>query len=102
MTRRSISAREARARFAELTDRVRYTGEPVVVEKQGKPFVAVVRVEDLDALERLRIPERRAEFTRLAGLAAEEAGGPAPSEEEMIEAVKLTREAIYRERYGAA
>ena len=32
MTRR-VSAREARSRFAELTDRVRYTGEPVIVEK---------------------------------------------------------------------
>lgn len=37
-----ISAREARSRFAEITDRVHYTGEPVIVEKQGQPFVAVV------------------------------------------------------------
>jgi len=31
-----------RAKFAELTDRVRYTGEPIIVEQQGQPFVAVV------------------------------------------------------------
>lgn len=51
---RHLSAREARSRFAELTDRVRYTGEPVVVEKQGQPFVAVVSLDDLEAIEHLR------------------------------------------------
>ena len=49
-----MSSREARTRFAELTDRVRYTGEPVVVEKQGRPFVAVVSLDDLAAIEQLR------------------------------------------------
>lgn len=101
MTRR-VSAREARARFAELTDRVRYTGEPVIVEKGGQPFVALVSLEDLDALERLRARERQEEFTRRAARAAREAGGPEPSEEEIVRAVKATREAAYRERYGAA
>ncbi len=97
-----VSAGEARARFAELTDRVRYTGEPVIVEKQGQPFVAVIRVDDLDALERLRAGERWGEFTRLASSAAREAPEPEGDEEEIVEAIKETREAIYRERYGAA
>ena len=98
-----VSAREARARFAELTNQVRYTGEPVIVEKQGQPFVAVVRVEDLDALQRLRARERQAEFTRLSARAASgEAPGPEPTEEEIVQAVKETREAIYRDRYGEA
>ncbi len=97
-----VSAREARARFAELTNQVRYTGEPVIVEKQGQPFVAVVRVDDLDALERLRARERQAEFTKLAARGANEASGPEPSEEEIVQAVKETREAIYRQRYGEA
>ncbi len=95
-----ISAREARTHFAELTDRVRYTGEPVVVEKQGQPFVALVSLEDLEALQHLRGQERQAEFSRLAASTAREAGEPAPREEEIVEAVKSTREALYRERYG--
>lgn len=98
---RRVSAREARARFAELTDRVRYTGEPVIVEKQGRPFVALVSLDDFDALEALRRERRGAEFSRLAAQAAREVGGPEPSEEEIVEAVKRTREALYRERYGA-
>lgn len=101
MTRR-VSAREARSRFAELTDRVRYTGEPVIVEKQGQPFVALISVEDLDALERLRAHERQEDFSQRAARAAREAGGPEPSEQEIVQAVKATREAAYRERYGAA
>jgi prevent-host-death family protein len=97
-----VSAREARARFAELTDRVRYSGESVIVEKQGQPFVAVVSLDDLALLERLRRDERAARFSRLAAEAAGAAGGPEPTEEEIAAAVKRTREELYRERYGTA
>ena len=95
-----ISAREARARFAELTDRVRYTGESVIVEKQGRPFVAVVSLEDFALLDRLR--ESKREFSRLAAQAAAEVSGAEPSEDEIVAAVNRTREELYRERYGTA
>lgn len=96
-----ISAREARAHFAEITDRVRYTGEPVVVEKQGQAFVAVVSLSDFSILERLRRDEAVTEFNRLAGqAAAAEVRGAGPSEEEIVAAVRRTREALYNERYG--
>jgi len=97
-----VSAREARARFAELTDRVRYSGESVIVEKQGQPFVAVVTLDDFALIERLRLDERAARFSRLAAEAAGEASSPEPTEEEIVAAVKRTREQLYRERYGAA
>lgn len=95
-----VSAREARSHFAEITDRVRYTGEPVIVEKQGQPFVAVVSLSDFDIVERLRREKAAGEFARLASEAAREASGPEPSEEEIVESVKRTREALYRERYA--
>ena len=100
-TKRRVSARDARTHFAELTDQVHSTGEPVIVEKQGKPFVAVVSLADLASLDWLRGQKARDEFSRLAARAAQEHQGPEPSEEEIVEAVKATREAIYRERYGA-
>ncbi len=96
-----ISAREARSHFAEITDRVRYTGEPVIVEKQGQPFVALVSLDDFDAVERLRRERAAAEFPRRPGQAAREMGVPEPTEEEIVEAVRRTREALHRERYGA-
>ena len=97
-----VSARDARARFAELTARVKYTGEPVIVEKQGRPFVALIRFEDLELVERLLAAERQAGLSRLAADAAAERTGAEPSEEEIAEAVRVTRAVIYRERYGAA
>jgi len=42
------------------------------------------------------------EFRRRCAAAAREARGPEPTEEEIVAAVKATRETIYRERYGAA
>ena len=38
----------------------------------------------------------------LAAQAARKVQGPEPSEEEIVEAVRRTREDLYRERYGAA
>jgi prevent-host-death family protein len=99
---RRVSSREARSHFAELTDRVRYTGEPVIVEKLGQPFVAVVSIEDLATLELTRREKAADAFVSLAAKAAREAAGSEPSEEEIVEAVKRTREALYREKYGDA
>ncbi|MGH9381774.1 MAG: type II toxin-antitoxin system Phd/YefM family antitoxin [Thermoanaerobaculia bacterium] len=97
-----VSAREARSRFAELSDRVKYTGEPVVVEKRGRPFVALIRFEDLELVEGLLAAERQAGFSRLAARAAAERRGAEPSEDEITDAVRATREEIYRRRYGGA
>ena len=100
MMAKRVSAREARAHFAEVTDRVRYTGEPVIVEKQGQPAVAMVSLDDFDLLERIRRDKAVGEFTRSARRAAQQAGGAGPSEEEIVASVKRTREELYRDRYG--
>ncbi|MGA2285489.1 MAG: hypothetical protein ABSG55_04390 [Dehalococcoidia bacterium] len=44
--------------------------------------------------------EKQREFARRVARAAKEAGGPEPTEEEIVEAVKATREEMYRERHG--
>jgi prevent-host-death family protein len=97
---KKISAREARTRFAEITDRVRYTGEPVIVEKQGRPFVAVVSLDDLTEVERVREQRAANRFTALAFEAARETTGMEHTDDEIVAAVKRTRETLYRERYG--
>ncbi|MBI3977324.1 MAG: hypothetical protein HY331_03975 [Chloroflexi bacterium] len=51
-------------------------------------------------MERLRCERAAAEFTRLASQAAREVGSPELSEEEIVQAVKRTRETLYREQYG--
>ena len=97
-----VSAREARAHFAELTDRVRYTGESVIVDKQGQPCAALVSLEDFALLEHWRRDRRTTDFSRLAAQAAHAATGPEPTEEQIVAAVLRTRDELYRERYGPA
>ncbi len=53
-----IGAREARQRFADLLGRVGYGGEVAIIERSGKPMVALIPVE---VYERL-VAEREARF----------------------------------------
>lgn len=50
---RSVSVAEAKAHFSECV-RDAEEGEPVLVTRHGRPVVAIVPVEDLEALRRLR------------------------------------------------
>lgn len=47
-----------------------------------------------------RARQRQGKFTGRAAAATREAGGLEPTEDEIVEAVKTTRETVYRERYG--
>lgn len=53
-----MGAREARSNFADLLGRVHYSGEVVIVERAGRPMVAVIPVEMYERL----IAEREARF----------------------------------------
>ncbi len=53
-----IGAREARLRFADLLGRVGYGGEVAIVERSGKPMVAIIPMEVYEQL----IAEREARF----------------------------------------
>lgn len=56
----------------------------------------------MDERELVTARQRQREFTRRAAAAACKAGGPEPTEEQIVEAVKATRETVYRERYSTA
>jgi len=51
---RHVSAFQARTRFGEILDTVRYRKEPVIVEKNGRPAAVIVDLEAYQALEALR------------------------------------------------
>lgn len=53
-----MGAREARNNFAHLLGRVHYGGQVVIVERSGKPMVAVIPVEMYERL----IAERETRF----------------------------------------
>lgn len=84
-----LGAREARQRFAELLGRVGYGGEVAIVERSGKPMVAVIPVELYEQL----VAEREARFQvldrirgRLPEIPAEEV------EEDVSQAIDALRE----------
>jgi prevent-host-death family protein len=49
-----VPVTEARAQFADLVNRVAYTGEPVKLTRRGKVMAALVSPEDLELLEAIR------------------------------------------------
>lgn len=58
-----IGAREARQRFADLLGRVGYGGEEAIIERSGKPMVAIIPVELYEQLvaeraERFQVLDR--------------------------------------------
>ena len=50
---RTISAAQARARFSEVVNRIAFGRERVVLTRRGRPFAAVVPIEDLALLEKI-------------------------------------------------
>jgi len=63
---KSLSLAEVKA---TLSDRIRDVegGEPVLITRHGKPVAALVRVEDLEHLERLRAAGPEGGLVSLAG-----------------------------------
>jgi prevent-host-death family protein len=49
-----VTVTQARAEFADLVNRVAYTGERVALTRRGKIMAALVTAEDLELLESLR------------------------------------------------
>jgi prevent-host-death family protein len=49
-----ITAADARKQWSELLNRVAYGGERVVVTRHGKQLAALVPVEDLRLIDRMR------------------------------------------------
>jgi len=49
----SLSAGEARERFAEVINRVAYAKSRIILTRHDKPLAAVVPLEDIELLEKL-------------------------------------------------
>ncbi|MEU5882926.1 type II toxin-antitoxin system Phd/YefM family antitoxin [Spirillospora sp. NPDC047279] len=55
---------EARKNFADLVNRVSYTGEPIALTRRGRVMAALVSAEDLELLRLLK--EGRLDLTQAA------------------------------------
>lgn len=92
---RRVSAQEARRRFAEILGQVRFGKEPVVIEKGGQEYVAVVPLEDFVWMQK----EREARFRALEQLWEKTAADVDPEEVERRVAEELR--AVRHERRRA-
>ena len=85
---RRLGAREACDNFADILGRVGYGGDVVIVERSGKPLVAVIPV---DVYERL-IAEREERFQAVDRFRDQAPEVPeAEVEEDVDEAIKAVR-----------
>ena len=87
---KTMGAREARNNFSQLLGQVHFGGQVVIVERFGRPMVAVIPLEDYQQL----IAEREARFQildeirqRLPDLSVEEV------EQDVTEAIAAVRTA---------
>ena len=54
-----VSASQAKAQLSALAAEVAYGGQHVIIERRGKPLVALVSVDDLERLEQERATSAR-------------------------------------------
>ncbi len=52
MSTKTISAYKARVNFGQLIDEVRYNKVPYVVEKNGRPAVAIIDMADFEKFQK--------------------------------------------------
>ena len=74
-----VSTAEARKNLADLLNKVAYAKEHVVVRRRGQAIAAIVPIEDLGLLERLRGLLERDEIAR--AIEELDAGASIPWEE---------------------
>jgi len=53
MLTRRVSAKEARSNFSDLLGSVYYGGDPVIVEKKGRPFTVLISPEDFERFQQV-------------------------------------------------
>ena len=63
---KTLTTAEAKARFSEAVREVE-DGSPIVITRHGRPVAALVRVEDVETLERLRAAGPEGGLASVAG-----------------------------------
>ncbi|MCS6844739.1 MAG: type II toxin-antitoxin system prevent-host-death family antitoxin [Caldilineales bacterium] len=96
-----VSVKEARAQFSELMAKVAHGAERVIVQRRGRPWVALISVEDLRKLETMEDEVEARRATRIRALAAaatvreeilaERCGEPLPDSADIIAMLREER-----------
>lgn len=89
-----VSATEARVHFGELMRRAVQTGEPIIVERGGKPLVVVLHVDEYQRLLKRQPQVDWKDLVRRArALVQADLGGRAlPPAEEIVDQLREERD----------
>lgn len=85
-----VGAREARSNFAQILGEVHYGGQAVIVNRSGRPMVAIIPVQEYQQI----VSEREARFQILDDIRKRMPDIPAEEvEQDVVEAVAAVRAA---------
>ena len=98
----SMSSTNAQRQFGDVLRRVHSGEEHVVVQQNGLPLAVVISISEYDDLMKERDlreeRERRAEaLSRKFGAEAQRRG---ITEEQLLDSLQETKQAVYQEKYG--
>ncbi len=93
---KKVTAKEARDNFTDLLGTVYYGKEPVVVEKQGRPFAVVINPQEFKKYEDFKTAAKRRFFEIVDEI---QAGNKDRSFEKVLEDVTKEVETVRRKRY---
>ena len=84
----TVGSREARNQFSHLIGEVHYGGQVVIVERSGRPMVAIIPIDDYERL----VAEREARFQILEEIRHQVADFPPKEvERDVAEAIAAAR-----------
>ena len=84
----TVGSREARNQFSHLIGEVHYGGQVVIVERSGRPMVAIIPIDDYERL----VAEREARFQILEEIRRQVADLPLEEvERDVAEAIAAAR-----------
>lgn len=66
----TVSVAEARDRFSELTAKVAFADQRVIIKRKGKPMMAWISFEDFHRLQKFERAERERDFALILEAAA--------------------------------
>jgi prevent-host-death family protein len=90
-----IGARQARQQFADLLGKVGYGGETAIIERSGKPMVAMIPVETYERL----LSERQERFSIIDRIRdRQDKFSPEEIEKDVAQAIADIRENLEKSR----
>jgi prevent-host-death family protein len=66
-----VNLAKAKSSFSEYANRAAYTDEQIIITKRGKPFVALISVNDLEVLQRIKAGPPEDGLLGAVGMASE-------------------------------